>query len=82
VVGDGNWFYWPRLGGFKIVSAIIAIDAPKFWHETPAQKEDVYRLFAGTGAKVLVTAGPLSAEAGNGWRRIGTTAYYEHSLSQ
>jgi len=82
VVGDGNWFYWPRLGGFKIVSAIIAIDAPTFWHETPAQKEDVYRLFAGTGAKVLVTAGPLSAEAGNGWRRIGTTAYYEHSLSQ
>ncbi len=82
VVGDGNWFYWPRLGRFKIVSAIVAMDAPTFWHETPAQKEDVYRLFAGTGAKVLVTAGPLSAEAGSGWRRIGTTAYYEHSLSQ
>jgi hypothetical protein len=82
VVGDGNWFYWPRLGRFKIVSAIIAVDAPTFWHETPEQKEDVYRLFAGTGAKVLVTAGPLSAEAGSGWRRIGTTAYYVHSLSQ
>lgn len=82
VVGDGNWFYWPRLGRFKIVSAIIAVDAPTFWRETPAEKEDVYRLFAGTGAKVLVTAGPLSAEAGSGWRRIGTTAYYEHSLSQ
>lgn len=82
VVGDGNWFYWPRLGRFKIVSAIIAVDAPTFWHETPEQKEDVYRLFAGTGAKVLVTAGPLSAEAGSGWRRIGTTAYYAHSLSQ
>jgi hypothetical protein len=81
VVGDGNWFYWPRLGRFKIVSAIIAVDAPTFWRETPAEKEDVYRLFAGTGAKVLVTAGPLSAEAGSGWRRIGTTAYYEHSLS-
>ena len=82
VVGDGNWFYWPRLGRFKIVSAIIAVDAPTFWHETPEQKEDVYRLFAGTGAKVLVTAGPLSAEAGSGWRRIGATAYYAHSLSQ
>jgi 4-amino-4-deoxy-L-arabinose transferase-like glycosyltransferase len=82
VVGDGNWFYWPRLGRFKIVSAIIAVDSPTFWHETPVQKEDVYRLFAGTGAKVLVTAGPLSAEAGSGWRRIGTTAYYEHALSQ
>jgi len=82
VVGDGNWFYWPRLGRFKIVSAVIAVDAPTFWHETPEQKEDLYRLFADTGAKVLVTAGPLSAEAGSGWRRIGTTAYYEHSLSQ
>jgi hypothetical protein len=82
VVGDGNWFYWPRLGRFKIVSAIIAMDAPTFWHETPAQKEDVYRLFAGTGAKVLVTSSPLSAEAGSGWKRIGTTAFYEHALSQ
>jgi 4-amino-4-deoxy-L-arabinose transferase-like glycosyltransferase len=81
VVGDGNWFYWPRLGRFKIVSAIIAVDAPTFWDETPAQKEDVYRLFASTGAKALVTAGPLSAEAGSGWRRIGTTPYYLHSLS-
>ncbi|MGD0757703.1 MAG: hypothetical protein ABR921_02270 [Candidatus Sulfotelmatobacter sp.] len=82
VVGDGNWSYWPRLGRFKIVSAIIAVDAPTFWHETPEQKEDVYRLLAGTGAKVLVTAGPLSAEAGGGWRRIGTTTYFAHSLSQ
>jgi hypothetical protein len=80
VVGDGNWFYWSRLGRFKIVSAIIAVDAPTFWDETPAEKEDVYRLFAGTGAKALVTTGPLSAEAGSGWRRIGTTTYYLHSL--
>ena len=80
VVGDGNWFYWPRLGGFKIVSAVIAVDAPKFWGQTQEQKEGVYHLFAGTGAKVLVTTGPLSAQAGSGWRRIGTTAYYVHPL--
>jgi hypothetical protein len=82
VVGNGNWFYWPRLGRFKIVSTIVGPDVPMFWEETPEQKEEIYRLFAGTGAKVVVTAGPLSAEAGSGWRRIGNTAYYVHALSR
>jgi 4-amino-4-deoxy-L-arabinose transferase-like glycosyltransferase len=82
VVGNGNWFYWPRLGRFKIVSAIVGPDVPAFWGQSPEQKEEIYRLFAGTGAKVVVTAGPLSAEAGSGWRRIGNTAYYAHSLSR
>jgi hypothetical protein len=82
VVGDGNWFYWPRLGKFKIVSAIVGPDAPAFWNETQEQKDDIYHLFAGASAKVVVTAGPLPAESGSGWRRIGTTAYYAHSLSQ
>ncbi|MFZ0955630.1 MAG: hypothetical protein WAN60_04760 [Candidatus Sulfotelmatobacter sp.] len=82
VVGNGNWFYWARLGKFKIVSAIVGPDMPAFWEETPEQKEEIYRLLAGTGAKVVVTAGPLSAEAGSGWQRIGSTAYYVHALSQ
>jgi 4-amino-4-deoxy-L-arabinose transferase-like glycosyltransferase len=82
VVGNGNWFYWARLGRFKIVSAIVGPDEPAFWEETSEQKEEIYRLFAGTGAKVVVTAGPLSAEGGSGWRRIGNTAYYLHALSQ
>jgi hypothetical protein len=80
VVGDGNWAYWPRLGRFKIVSAIVPPDVQVFWDETQGQKEEVYRLFAGTGAKAVVTAGPLSAEAGSGWQRIGSTAYYAHPL--
>jgi 4-amino-4-deoxy-L-arabinose transferase-like glycosyltransferase len=80
VVGNGNWFYWARLGKFKIVSAIVGPDVPAFLQETPEQKEEIYRLFAGTGAKVVVMAGPLSAEAGSGWRRIGNTAYYVHPL--
>jgi 4-amino-4-deoxy-L-arabinose transferase-like glycosyltransferase len=82
VVGNGNWFYWPRLGRFKIVSTIVGPDMPTFWQETPEQKEEIYRLFAGAGANVVVTAAPLPAEAGSGWRRIGNTAYYVHSLSQ
>jgi NADH:ubiquinone oxidoreductase subunit 6 (subunit J) len=82
VVGDGNWAYWPRLGRFKIVSAIVPPDVQVFWDENQGQKEEVYRLFAGTGAKAVVTAGPLSAEAGSGWQRIGSSAYYVHSLVQ
>src|SRR5579863_4673070 len=82
VVGDGNWSYWARLGKFKIVSAIVGPDAPTFWQEPQEQKDEIYRLFAGTGAKLVVTAGPPTVEPGGGWRRIGTTAYFTHSLSQ
>jgi hypothetical protein len=80
VLGDGNWAYWARLGQLKIVSTIMANDAPTFWSCKTERKDQVYRLFASTGAKVVVTNGPLAPNADAGWQQVGTTEYYVHSL--
>lgn len=82
VVGDGNWSYWARLGKYKIVSTIMSPDAPAFWAEKPEQKEAVYRVFATTGARALVTTQPPPSDAGDGWRQVGVSGYYVRWLPQ
>lgn len=82
VLGDGNWSYWARSGQFKFVANIMSNDTAAFWAETRDRREEVYRIFAGAGARAVVTAGPLHADGGDGWQRIGTTEYYVRWLSE
>jgi hypothetical protein len=81
ILGDGNWAYWARLGKLKIVSTVVSINTPAFWAETPAEREDVYRLLAGTGARAVVSAQVPPSNARDGWERIGTTDLYLRWLS-
>jgi hypothetical protein len=81
ILGDGNWAYWARLGKLKIVSTVTSHDAPAFWAQTAAQKEDVYRLLAGTGARTVVSEQVPAGDSGNGWKRIGATEYYMRWLT-
>lgn len=81
ILGDGNWAYWARLGKLKIVSTVMSRDTPTFWAETPEQKEEIYRLLAGTGATAVVSAQVPASDAGSGWKRIGATKYYLRWLS-
>jgi hypothetical protein len=76
VLGDGNWAYWARLAKLKIVSTIMSRDIAIFWAEGPEQKEKVYRLLAGTGARAVVAAQVPASDATSGWSRIGATEYY------
>jgi hypothetical protein len=82
VLGDGNWSYWARLGKFKIVSTIMSPDIPTFWDEDAQHREDIYRLFATTGARAIVTNKPPNTSSGEGWQQIGTSAYYVRWLSR
>ncbi len=82
VLGDGNWSYWAHSCKLKIVSTIMSADAPAFWAETAEQREQVYRLFASTGARAVVTMKPQAADVGAGWQKIGASDYYMRWLSQ
>jgi len=81
VLGGGNWSYWARLGKLKIVSTIMSPDTQAFWAQTAEEKEKVYRLLGGTGARVVVSAAVPVSDVGNGWKRIGATQYYVRWLT-
>jgi hypothetical protein len=72
--------HWARLAGAKIVSEIPLGDGNIFWTEDAAAKNNVFQVFAATGAKVVVTKDPpLSAEK-EGWIPLAGTGFYAHRL--
>jgi len=80
VIGDGNWFYWARLGRYKIVSTIMASDSTDYWNLAVEQRQGLNRVFTTTGARALITPTPPFFSKGDGWERVGATEYYLHWL--
>jgi hypothetical protein len=72
--------HWARLAGVKIVSEIPLGDGNIFWTADADTKNKVFQVFAGTGAKAVVTKDlPLSAEK-EGWIPLASTGFYAHPL--
>lgn len=72
--------HWARLAGVRIVSEIPLGDGNIFWTEDAEAKNKVFRVFAATGAKVVVTKDPpLSAEK-EGWISLAGTGFYAYRL--
>jgi 4-amino-4-deoxy-L-arabinose transferase-like glycosyltransferase len=72
--------HWARLAGVKIVSEIPLGDGNIFWTENAEAKRKLFQLFAGTGAKALVTKDPPLSAASEGWIPLAGTGFYAHHL--
>jgi hypothetical protein len=72
--------HWARLAGVKIVAEIPLGDQDVFWESTPEAKQRVFRILAGTGAKMLVTKYAPPSAVNEGWIPLGNTSFYAHPL--
>lgn len=72
--------HWARLAGVKIVSEIPLGDGNIFWTADAEAKNKVLRIFAATGAKLVVTRDPPLAADKEGWIPLAGTGFYAHPL--
>jgi hypothetical protein len=86
LIGDGSGAYWAHLAGVQIVAEVpnsapttAACPSLDFWTGTPDVQGQAMRLFAGVGARAVVTE-PLPFRPPAGWQEIGSTGRYIHWL--
>ncbi len=73
--------HWARLAGVKIVAEIPLGDEDVFWESSPEAKQKVFRILAGTGAKMVVTKYAPPSAVNEGWIPLGDTSFYVHRLA-
>ena len=75
IIGDGTGAYWARLGRFRIVAEIMAMNhgAQQFWASPNETKQDVYRRLAQTHADFVVSSCPQNIPAD--WRQLHGTSF-------
>jgi len=72
--------HWARLAGLKIVAEIPLGDESIFWSSNLEAKQNVFRLLASTGAKLLVARTAPSSALNDGWLPLGNTSFYAYPL--
>ena len=72
--------HWARLAGVKIVAEIPLGDEDVFWESSPEAKQRVFRMLAGTGAKMVVTKYAPPSAVNEGWIALGNTSFYAYPL--
>jgi hypothetical protein len=72
--------YWAHLAGVRIVAEIPLWGTPSFWSAGAKSQSEVFTDFAGTGAKIIVTDQRPPMESREGWRELGKTGYFVHTL--
>jgi 4-amino-4-deoxy-L-arabinose transferase-like glycosyltransferase len=78
----GDYSFFARLARLKIVSEIDSDDEDRFWHADSSVRAQVYRKFAETSAKVVVSKDIPPLILADGWERIENTNYYVYILSR
>jgi len=72
--------YWARLAGVTIVSEVPLGEESAFWTADEGTKREVFRLFASTGAKIVIEKDPPRGAEKEGWIPLGDTSFYAHPL--
>jgi hypothetical protein len=78
----GDYAFSARLGRLKIISEIDFSDEDRFWHADSSVRSLVYRKFAETGAKVVLSKDIPPLILADGWEKIDNTNYYVYVLSK
>ena len=83
-IGDGSFDIWARLARFKIVSEVSSVEPGnrEFWASSWERRSLVYERLRDTGAKVVVVWSPPTNGMDPEWRKVASTNYYAHFLSQ
>jgi hypothetical protein len=80
VFGATAGVYWARVAGVTIVSEVPLGEEGTFWAAHEGTKREVFRLFASTGAKIVVEKDPPRGAEKEGWIPLGDTSFYAHPL--
>ncbi len=83
VIADGTGAYWARLAKLRIVAEIMNMNhgVSEFWNSPPETRQNVYRVFAQTHARVIVAScPPTPPEIPDGWQHLDGTPYCVFSL--
>jgi hypothetical protein len=72
--------HWAHLANLQIVSELPLGQEGAFWQGDSALQERVFAAFASTGARLVVVKDAPSGAIKFGWRQLGDTPYYTHSL--
>jgi hypothetical protein len=84
VIGTGNFSYWAHLARVRIVAEIMPMDEADFWKLPDPEQKRFLSVFRSTGARWLIAQPPtvLLPTLDQGWKRVGTTAYYRYPLTE
>jgi len=82
VIGDGTGAYWARLAKAHIMAEVMGAnhDSRRFWRSSDAVQQSVLRVFASSGAKIVIADSPTIVPNGE-WIRIGNTDCYMRYLT-
>jgi hypothetical protein len=76
VIGYAFDSFWARLAHVQIVAEMFDSEADPFWSGSPSLQSEVFRAFAGTGARAIVAERVPGYVTPNGWHRVGNSNYY------
>jgi len=79
-IGATAEVYWARVGGVTIVSEVPLGEEGTFWAADEGTKREVFRLFASTGAKIVVEKDPPRGAEKEGWIPLRDTSFYARPL--
>jgi hypothetical protein len=81
VIGYAFDSSWARLARVQIGAEMFDWEADPFWLGGPSVQFEVFRAFAGTGARAIVAERVPSYVTATGWHRVGNSNYYIYVLA-
>jgi hypothetical protein len=73
--------HWARLAGVKVVAEIPLGEELTFWTADSDLRRKIIDIFAGTGARAIITEAPPACADTTDWKQLPGTDYYVYQLT-